>query len=253
MHGRRLRHIAGVLVVTVASGLLFSVSALNERKNPAATSDLSTLVRNRQEQVKSLENEVAALDAQIQSFTTTAPQSGDEDVFTIGPLIHNPRVVAQLKDHGVESIEGPADVDHGIVVLRTHGVEPSVVEELDERGLSSIDATCPHVSRAQKAAADFAAQGMTVLVIGRASHPEVRGICAHAAGSAVVVADASEIPADIAGPVGIVVQTTENKSKLDEVVADLRGRGLRVETGRFGAMMEVSLVNDGPFTVLVEA
>ena len=50
---------------------------------------------------------------------------GDEDVFTIGPLIHNPRVVTQLKDHGVESIEGPADVDHGIVVLRTHGVEPS--------------------------------------------------------------------------------------------------------------------------------
>lgn len=82
MRGRRLRHIVGVLAVTVASGLLFSVSALNERKNPAATSDLSTLVRNRQEQVKTLENEVAALDSQIQSFTSTAPQSGDEDVFT---------------------------------------------------------------------------------------------------------------------------------------------------------------------------
>ena len=84
MHGRKLRHIAGVLAVTVASGLLFSVSALNERKNPAATSDLSTLVRNRQEQVKVLENEVAALDAQIQSFATAAPQSGtpDEDAFT---------------------------------------------------------------------------------------------------------------------------------------------------------------------------
>ena len=84
MHGRRLRHIAGVLAVTVASGLLFSVSALNERKNPAATSDLSTIVRNRQEQVKSLENEVAALDAQIQSFAAAAPQSGtpDEDAFT---------------------------------------------------------------------------------------------------------------------------------------------------------------------------
>ena len=84
MHERRLRHIAGVLAVTVASGLLFSVSALNERKNPAATSDLSTLVRNRQEQVKVVENEVAALDAQIQSFTAATPQSGtpDEDAFT---------------------------------------------------------------------------------------------------------------------------------------------------------------------------
>ena len=67
MHGRRLRHIAGVLAVTVASGLLFSVSALNERKNPAATSDLSTLVRNRQEQVKVVENEVAALDGDLWS------------------------------------------------------------------------------------------------------------------------------------------------------------------------------------------
>lgn len=84
MHGRRLRHIAGVLAVTVASGLLFSVSALNERKNPAATSDLSTLVRNRQEQVKVVENEVAALDAQIQSFAAATPQSGtpDKDAFT---------------------------------------------------------------------------------------------------------------------------------------------------------------------------
>ena len=84
MHARSVRHVAGVLAVTVASGLLFSVSALNERKNPAATSDLSTLVRNRQEQVKSLENEVSSLDAQIQSFAAAAPQSGtpDEDAFT---------------------------------------------------------------------------------------------------------------------------------------------------------------------------
>ena len=84
MRPRSVRHIVGVLAVTVASGLLFSVSALNERKNPAATSDLSTLVRNRQEQVKALENEVSSLDAQIQSYTTTVPQSGapDEDAFT---------------------------------------------------------------------------------------------------------------------------------------------------------------------------
>lgn len=45
----------------------------------------------------------------------------------------------------------------------------------------------------------------------------------------------------------------EAESLVDAVVADLRGRGLHVETGQFGAMMEVSLVNDGPFTVLVEA
>ena len=84
MRPRSVRHIAGVLAVTVASGLLFSVSALNERKNPAATSDLTTLVRNRQEQVKTLDNEVSELDAQVQSFSSADPQSSapDEDAFT---------------------------------------------------------------------------------------------------------------------------------------------------------------------------
>lgn len=45
----------------------------------------------------------------------------------------------------------------------------------------------------------------------------------------------------------------EAEPLVDAVVADLRGRGLEVATGRFGAMMQVELVNDGPFTVLVEA
>lgn len=45
----------------------------------------------------------------------------------------------------------------------------------------------------------------------------------------------------------------EAEPLVDAVVEELRSRGLRVETGRFGAMMQVSLVNDGPFTVLVEA
>ena len=73
MHARSVRHVAGVLAVTVASGLLFSVSALNERKNPAATSDLSTLVRNRQEQVKTLENEVSSLDTQSRATPPSPP------------------------------------------------------------------------------------------------------------------------------------------------------------------------------------
>ena len=98
MHARSVRHVAGVLAVTVASGLLFSISALNERKNPAATSDLSTLVRNRQEQVKALENEVSSLDTQIQSYTSVAPQSGDEDVFTARSTQTGPGVQITLSD-----------------------------------------------------------------------------------------------------------------------------------------------------------
>jgi len=128
MHGRRLRHIAGVLAVTVASGLLFSVSALNERKNPAATSDLSTLVRNRQEQVKVVENEVAALDAQIQSFTAATPQSGtpDEDAFTARSTrpVSGPGVQITLSDAPPGQI--PEDATPNDLVIHQQDIEDTM-------------------------------------------------------------------------------------------------------------------------------
>ena len=82
MPGIRARHLTGVLAVTVASGLLFSVSALNERRHPAATSDLSTLVRTRQEQVRQLETEVSSLDAAIEGFSPAQSGTAAEDAFT---------------------------------------------------------------------------------------------------------------------------------------------------------------------------
>ena len=66
----------------------------------------------------------------------------------------------------------------------------------------------------------------TVLVIGRAEHPEVKGLCGHARKSAIVIANADEIPDELVEPVGIVVQTTESKSKLQAVVERLRERGI---------------------------
>lgn len=84
MPGIRARHLIGVLAVTVASGLLFSVSALNERRHPAATSDLSTLVRTRQEQVRQLETEVSSLDAAIEGFSPAQSGTAAEDAFTAG-------------------------------------------------------------------------------------------------------------------------------------------------------------------------
>ncbi|EKY15896.1 D-aminoacyl-tRNA deacylase [Actinomyces sp. oral taxon 181] len=39
---------------------------------------------------------------------------------------------------------------------------------------------------------------------------------------------------------------------VDAVVEELRKRGIHVETGRFGAMMSVDLVNDGPYTLVIE-
>ena len=100
MPGIRARHLIGVLAVTVASGLLFSVSALNERRHPAATSDLSTLVRTRQEQVRQLETEVSSLDAAIEGFSPAQSGTAAEDAFTAGSTrpVSGPGVQITLSD-----------------------------------------------------------------------------------------------------------------------------------------------------------
>lgn len=150
----------------------------------------------------------------------------EEDTYTLGPLIHNPTVVKQLEEQGVVAAESVDDIDGGIVVIRSHGVEPHVMQELKDKGLTVIDATCPHVAKAQRSAGELRDAGGTVVVIGRAEHPEVKGLCGHAGDRAVVVADVDELPADLIEPVGVVVQTTESKEKLDAVVDAIRARGI---------------------------
>ena len=155
-----------------------------------------------------------------------AAMMDDETTYTLGPLIHNPKVVEKLAANGVKVADDVDDVDSGIVVIRSHGVEPQVLDRLNQKGLTVIDATCPHVAKAQRAAAELRDLGGTVLVIGRAEHPEVKGLCGHAGDAAVVIAGVDEIPEQLAEPVGIVVQTTESKEKLAQVVEALQARGI---------------------------
>lgn len=155
-----------------------------------------------------------------------------EGASTLGPLIHNPQVVAELKERGVCAVDGVNDVERGSVIIRSHGVTPAVRRAVEERGLPLIDATCPHVARAQKAAADLAQRCGRVVVVGEEGHPEVEGLVAHAreaGGEVAVVASPDDLPAGIQAPVGIVVQTTQTRAALDAVVEALRARGIEPE------------------------
>lgn len=117
MPGIRARHLIGVLAVTVASGLLFSVSALNERRHPAATSDLSTLVRTRQEQVRQLETEVSSLDAAIEGFSPAQSGTAAEDAFTAGSTrpVSGPGVQITLSDAPTGQVPAGATPDDLVI------------------------------------------------------------------------------------------------------------------------------------------
>ena len=146
---------------------------------------------------------------------------------TLGPLIHNPQVVSRLHDMGVGVAHSAEDIDADCIIIRSHGVTPEVMRQVEATGSRIVNATCPHVMRAQHAAARLAKECGTVLVVGESSHPEVEGLVAHAreAGGNVAVVNAVEdIPEDLDQPVGVVVQTTQSRAKFDCIVDHLHTR-----------------------------
>ena len=155
----------------------------------------------------------------------------DSAVHTLGPLIHNPQAVDALEAQGVEVAATLDEVSSGTLVIRSHGVDPGIIESALSRGLRVVDATCPHVSKAHEAARALKDGGYSVVIVGEADHPEVAGIRAHAGGDALVVELAAELPERLPSKrVGVVVQTTQSESRLAEVVAALlpRVRELKV-------------------------
>ncbi len=148
---------------------------------------------------------------------------------TLGPLIHNPQVVEGLESKGLRVAEGPDAVQTDTVVIRSHGVTPQVRRRLEDAGLDVIDATCPHVARAQQGAAELAEAGCRVLVVGEEGHPEVESLVAYAVDNGAkvdVVQSAADVPCDLYDPIGVVVQTTQKRENLEAIMRELASRGL---------------------------
>jgi len=153
-----------------------------------------------------------------------AAESG-RTVRTLGPLIHNPQAVQALRERGVEVAACLDDADDGTLIIRSHGVVPSIIEAARDKGLDVIDATCPFVSTAHQSAAELVRDGYTVIIVGEADHPEVEGIMAWAQGQAIVVEEVADIPAKLGSrKIGVVVQTTQSLSRLQAVVDALLPR-----------------------------
>ncbi len=142
-------------------------------------------------------------------------------VRTLGPLIHNPQVVSELEAKGVTVAEDVPEESGSTLVLRTHGVVPAVEELAHERGLKVVDATCPYVKRAHRAAERLHAQGYQVIVVGESGHPEVEGILGHAPEATAVAGVEAARQLELDKKVGVVVQTTQAKATLDEVISYL--------------------------------
>ena len=116
---------------------------------------------------------------------------------TLGELIHNPQVVKALDERGIPAVNTPEETAGRLVLIRSHGVSPDVLEQLRNAGCDILDLTCPFVDRLHRTVAEYSTDGTPVILVGERDHPEVQGTAGWAKGPVFVVAspeDAQELP-----------------------------------------------------------
>lgn len=143
-------------------------------------------------------------------------------VATYGPLVHNSDMLKFLSDRGVNVAGDLNNLLEDTIVVRSHGVGPDVMDELNKSGKTIVDATCPYVSKIHKLASST---DRYLVVVGDPEHPEVQGIMGWTRHGAAAVQDevsAENVQTDL--PIAVVVQTTFEQDKFSSILEILRNR-----------------------------
>ncbi len=143
---------------------------------------------------------------------------------TLGPLIHNPQLCAELAEQGIACKDTLEQFDAAeTVIIRSHGVGPEVYAEAKAKGLPVIDATCPFVRAAQQKAAKATRDGYLPIIVGEKNHPEIKSILKWAGKTAICVEyieDITDIPRK--DKYAVIIQTTFELQKFEEILAALQ-------------------------------
>lgn len=150
----------------------------------------------------------------------------ENKVKTYGPLIHNKIFLEELFAIGVTVCENLKEVNKDdVVVIRSHGVPPSVYKELDVRGIKYVDATCVDVKKIHNIVKNHFTQGYKIIIIGNKEHPEVIGINGYASNSALIIDNVEQINKYFFESINkycIVVQTTFEMDKFITIIEKIK-------------------------------
>lgn len=162
--------------------------------------------------------------------TLSVGENSDKPVYVLGQLIHNQQVIDHLDSKSIKTVSSLDEVPAGsMCVIRTHGAPPEVVEAAQAKGVDVSDATCPDVRLVQNKAIQLAEEGYTVVIVGKAEHPEVIGINAHSAringANIVAINRPDEIQEKLKDlprrRIGVVSQTTQMEEAFFDMVKEL--------------------------------
>jgi 4-hydroxy-3-methylbut-2-enyl diphosphate reductase len=169
----------------------------------------------------------AGVDRAVQTVERTLEIHG-APVYVRKEIVHNKHVVERLRALGVVFVDQETEVPEGAVcVFSAHGVAPSVHANAQERGLRTVDATCPLVTKVHREALRFAEDGYTIVLVGHDGHEEVEGTMGEAPGQIVLVQneqDVDELEVEDPERIAYVTQTTLSVDETSSIIARLRER-----------------------------
>ena len=153
-------------------------------------------------------------------------------IYTFGPIIHNEEVVADLEKKGVQVIHSTDELKgrpKGTVIIRSHGVERKIYDEIKTLGFEIVDATCPFVLKIHRLVEQYSIEGYHIIIIGNETHPEVEGIKGWSDPTETTVIgtceEAEKFTLSSEKKVCIVSQTTFNYNKFQELVEIVNEKG----------------------------
>ncbi len=169
----------------------------------------------------------AGVDRAVQTVERALDMYGPP-VYVRKEIVHNKHVVDELRGRGAVFVDRETDVPEGeTVVFSAHGVAPSVHANARARGLATIDATCPLVTKVHVEAKRFAEQGYTVVLVGHAGHEEVEGTMGEAPERIVLVESEEDVAGlEVEDPerVAFTSQTTLSVDETRAIINRLRER-----------------------------
>jgi len=159
-------------------------------------------------------------------------------IYILGMIVHNAHVTEAFEKEGIITLDGPnrleilEKVERGTVIFTAHGVSPEVRRRAAERGLTTIDATCPDVTKTHDLIRDKTAQGYQVIYIGKKGHPEPEGAVGVAPGKVHLIEreedlDGIVIPDDV--PLLVTNQTTMSQWDIRHIMKRVTERYPRAE------------------------
>ena len=148
-------------------------------------------------------------------------------VYVRKEIVHNKHVVEELRERGAVFVDELDDsVPEGAVtVFSAHGVSPTVHQEAGRRGLRTLDATCPLVTKVHREALKFAAEGYTIVLVGHAGHEEVEGTMGEAPDDIVLIETEEDVDRlEVPDPdrIAYISQTTLSVDETRAIINRLR-------------------------------